>query len=416
MRSRLLRQQHRISDIAARVILILASATIALVLVELVARLVLEPPYETAKGRFYVVCDRQVGWRGLSNLTKTVDTDGYIHPVELNSRGMHDTNHSWRKPTGLFRILVLGDSFVEAEQVTEAETAHQVLEDLLNAQAPPSRPMEVISAGVGGWGPPQELMYYRTEGRRYQPDLVVVYLFPGNDLQDALPDARRTAKAGINCYAPYFVRCNDRFDPQVWYSVPGLQPTWRTCPAGKRLLSLGLSWLYAHSRIYQSLEPLIVPHQPRIEFEPMYAPWLDNRIYDETLAYAYDLNVDIYAQLAHEVTLSGAKIVFVLVPLREAVLMNALPESSDMKLPVAAADRAHIDPTLPNRILSQKMESRGLALLDLQPDFVNYLQAGNPLPYGQVNDFHWNVAGNRLAAEITAAWLIQRNLVPGSTR
>ncbi len=84
------KRPRRIGDIAVRAILILAGTAVALVLA---------PPYRTANGRFDVVCDRRIGWRGLPNLNKTIDIEGYIHPVEHNSSGMHDTNHPWHKPT-----------------------------------------------------------------------------------------------------------------------------------------------------------------------------------------------------------------------------------------------------------------------------------------------------------------------------
>jgi len=63
---------------------------------------------------------------------------------------MHDTEHSQRKPEDTYRILMLGDSFVQAAQVAKTETARQILEDLLNSQ-PAGRRYEVINAGIPSW-------------------------------------------------------------------------------------------------------------------------------------------------------------------------------------------------------------------------------------------------------------------------
>ena len=404
-------KHSRIRDVLGKTAVVLLGVSLAVVLLELAASQVLEPPYQTAKGRFGVECDRLVGWRGIPHMAKTMDTEGHTHQVVLNSRGMHDEEHAFEKEAGVIRILVIGDSFIEAEQVDEQETSHQVLEDILNSRMPPGRRVEVISAGVGGWGPAQELMYYRSEGRRYQPDVVIVAWFPGNDLLDNLPDSLRTGREGINCYAPYFVICDGRFDPRPWYSVPGLQPTWNECPAGKRWFTHILSWLYAHSRIYQNVEPVFVEGRERLQYQPMAAPWLKTKTGDEVLNYAYALNVHIYARLAQEVGDTGAETVFVLVPPREAVSQEANPDLADLSV-VDEADLGDADPTLPHRTMAGMMQAHQLAVLDLQPYFVDYVKAGNEVPYGTVRDFHWNVGGNRLAGQVIAEWLIDQGIGP----
>jgi hypothetical protein len=71
---------------------------------------------------------------------------------------------------------MLGDSFVQASQVNEAESSHQLLEDLLNRDNPGQK-FEVISGGVAAWGTGQQLMYYRAEGRQYRPDLVLLMVY-----------------------------------------------------------------------------------------------------------------------------------------------------------------------------------------------------------------------------------------------
>lgn len=45
--------------------------------------------------------------------------------------------------------------------------------------------VEIIKAGTGGWGPVNELNYLLKYGGLYDPDLVVVFFFTGNDFDDA---------------------------------------------------------------------------------------------------------------------------------------------------------------------------------------------------------------------------------------
>ena len=58
------------------------------------------------------------------------------------------------------------------------------LETRLNASAPDGVTFEVINAGHFGLGTTQEYLYYATEGRRYDPDLVLLGFYVGNDVID----------------------------------------------------------------------------------------------------------------------------------------------------------------------------------------------------------------------------------------
>jgi len=113
--------------------------------------------------------------------------DGHAHQrnrdfailVHTNSQGLRDRPHDHAKPDGTFRIVVLGDSFMEAYQVQLEEALPFRLQEIL---AP--RKVEVINLGVGGYGTAQELLALREEGLRYSPDLVVLAFFVGNDILD----------------------------------------------------------------------------------------------------------------------------------------------------------------------------------------------------------------------------------------
>src|SRR5688572_24293624 len=173
--------QKQISIIGSRVILALLGVSMALVLAEFAARQFLGRPYTEDNGDLWA-CERLIGWRGKPHTTTRINTQGYVHEVVRNSAGMHDKEHPIEKAADVFRILVLGDSFVEARQVAGHESSHSILEKALNAAAPANIRFEVISAGASAWGPAQELMYFRTEGQLYQPNLVLAFWYPANDL------------------------------------------------------------------------------------------------------------------------------------------------------------------------------------------------------------------------------------------
>ena len=135
--------------------------------------LYLEEPGHERTGHRYLY-DELLGWRNIPNWQAT--TNG--NPLTINSRGLRDSEHAYEKPAGTRRVLVLGDSYAWGYGVGDDETFSARLETQFTARG---EPIEVINTGVSGWGTDQQLLYLREEGFRYQPDVVVLAFFIGND-------------------------------------------------------------------------------------------------------------------------------------------------------------------------------------------------------------------------------------------
>ena len=107
-----------------------------------------------------------LGWKVKPNLRDTEAFRG--KPLSTNSRGLRGSvEHSYEKPPGVFRIVVLGDSFTFGEEVGDEETYSHYLQELLPQ-------VEVLNLGVHGYGHDQMLLYLQEEGLRYKPDLVLL--------------------------------------------------------------------------------------------------------------------------------------------------------------------------------------------------------------------------------------------------
>lgn len=369
----------------------------ALIVLEGGARL-LPLPYEDTDDKADV-CSNQLGWRGRPNFTTTVGTDDYFHDLKLNSAGMHDTDHIQPKPANTFRILVLGDSFIRAHQVREVETSHQVLEDLLNSEHPPRR-TEVISAGVDAWGTGQQLLYYRNDGRDFQPDLVLLMLYIGNDIADNLP-GRGITLDGRNCYAPYFVLCEDHLDVDPWLFAPGVRPAIGECSFGRKILSNILGRVYQSSRLYIHIAPLLAAKPPSASALDYYAQ--GNEFFD----YSLQLTIDLIKQLDEEVTEDGVEFAVVLISppdLIDFARMGA-SEREEVYQRLPFMRRAEEIPP-PNQFLVQQLSDEGIKVLDLLPSFVQHIDDTGEMLRFQ-HDKHWDVSGNRLAAETIYDWLSQ---------
>jgi hypothetical protein len=408
------RTQNKILIFLGNIVLMVLSILLTLCLAEFAARYFLNPPFIAyLDDKPESQCDRMLGWRTKSHTVKIDATDGYVHQVVTNSAGMHDREHALHKDKDVFRILVLGDSFVAAEQVTEREGSHSVIESVLNTLSNSHIRYEVISAGESGWGPAQELMYFRTAGHFYNPDLVLVFWYAGNDLSDVIPDHSRSC-SGIGCYSPYFAVCNGRFDTEPWFSVPGISPAKTKCSKGAKALTRSLNYLYHQSRLYQQLTPLLAQRQSGVKLSFRFSPWLEDN-HDEILEYAYQVTDGIFTTLANEANQVGAKTAVIIVSPKEAINFELLSSRKQLEMiEQIKIQYPSFSGKLNNRLCNQKitklMTVKSIPVLDLHPAFVKYLRAGGHALYCD-KDGHWNVHGNKMAGELIVQWLVNNQLV-----
>jgi hypothetical protein len=110
-------------------------------------------------------------------------------PIRINSLGLRGAELIALPPQG-FRVLVLGDSVVAGFEVDEEQTFEAILERRLTAQMGVS--VQVVNAGVRGYGTDQSYIFYRDRGLNVASDLVL-FNTANNDPEDntTLHRARR---------------------------------------------------------------------------------------------------------------------------------------------------------------------------------------------------------------------------------
>ncbi len=106
--------------------------------------------------------------------------------IEYNGKGYRGPEVAYEKPEDVYRILIIGDSFVEAIQVPYEQTFQAQLQARLRQYDTPERRYEVVAMGRTGWGTMHEATYYQVEGHKYNADLVIL-MFYINDVADNLP-------------------------------------------------------------------------------------------------------------------------------------------------------------------------------------------------------------------------------------
>ena len=109
----------------------------------------------------------------------------YFVSYSFNGLGCRGPDYRMPKPTGTFRILLLGDSYTLGVGVHEKDTFARQLEHLLNDDAEASssgRNYEVINCGVSGYGTQEERIFYELFGGKYTPDLVLLVMAWNDDM------------------------------------------------------------------------------------------------------------------------------------------------------------------------------------------------------------------------------------------
>lgn len=158
----------------------LFSILFSVVLLEVVLHVVGYPRTKTSHQRFYVEYDPQRGWRNVPNADGWFSTDEYDVHLQYNSRGIRGPELPYDKPSGTYRVVLFGDSFIEGYSVNREDRVAEQLEKTLAAQDP-SRKYEVVALGTAGYSTDQELLWLESEGVKYHPD-VVVTMFYMNDV------------------------------------------------------------------------------------------------------------------------------------------------------------------------------------------------------------------------------------------
>lgn len=137
--------------------------------------------------------DPVIGYRLKPGARTRFATSEFDTEIAINEAGVRDDEPLGPKPPGETRIVVLGDSLVLSVQVPFAETFTEQVERRLNETGGGATTYRVINAGVQGYGPVEELLFFQRVLRDLQPDVVLVSVFVGNDAEEAVTSQAKLA-------------------------------------------------------------------------------------------------------------------------------------------------------------------------------------------------------------------------------
>ncbi|WP_420632196.1 hypothetical protein [Candidatus Leptofilum sp.] len=385
--------------------LMLFSLLFTLALLEGAARI-----FKLGTGLFWQP-DAELGWVNIPEASGWESCYGECEiRVTINSQGLRDHEIPYENESGARRILMLGDSTTAAMQVELEETFVKQLEAELNDNA---GDWEVINAGVNAYGTDNELLFYRLEGEKYDPDIVFLNMYLANDVYNNHPTLE--LRYGGQSAKPYFTLNDDgelelqnfpvedtstfgtrvgtflkknfqlpRFVAQTLAlrgEIPGwMQPIVRLFGGGRGATQVADDAATAadgegNSEGSETAVSQTPPRRPDI-CDPDALPIIEN---------AWNVTEALILELEQEVKANGAELAVMIIPAAPQIV----PPDGD----------AEWYCNVPNDRLTTFLDEAGIPYLDMLPDFRDEAVAGNG-PYYFERDFHMNALGHDLTSEL----------------
>ena len=148
---------------------------------------------------------------GTSYIPGQTATNEFGVKIEIGGHGFRGPTPVLEKRPGFFRVILLGDSFLHARAIPYEKIFYSLLNSEFKAEG---KSIELINMGVEGYGTVQEYLVYHHLAKRYRPDLVILFFYAGNDLQENYPP--RDFRPGFRLaggeleYVPFKVKAGRR--------------------------------------------------------------------------------------------------------------------------------------------------------------------------------------------------------------
>lgn len=295
-----------------------------------------------------------------------------------NSNGLRDREFE-KKGEGVFRIVVLGDSFTFGWDVEADMSYPKQLERMLNDKITGKR-FEVVNCGVPGYGTDQELKFFENISVFYEPDLVLIGFYIGNDITDNMIGGikRRSVKDGylLDNYL------HEKIDYENIY------------------LKIAKKYFTQRSRLFSFLsdryEKFILKLGYHADVNPYYQleiKQLDvfRKSYDAETKMGIEKTEKLIEKIDLVASEKGAGVAVVLIP----AFYQVYPKAWENYLSSYGLVQSLYDQNRPNEVLNDFFKEHGIKTVDLTESFKRIGEKKNLYLFG-----HWNERGHSIATDI----------------
>lgn len=276
-----------------------------------------------------------------------------------------------RRP-GVKRIVALGDSFAVGVVALRDNFLTRLDQMLDHPGATPADDVEVYNCGVVSTSPREYLHLWRTEANRFDPDLVLLCFFAGNDW-----GVSRNASL-LDADSTFLVTFARRFA-----TLAGAR---RAAAKSERATATSVATDEGAVEALPTLTPEALARVERGSLE------LQRRAPTRATAQKFEETFALFETIVAEI---GPR-------LRVAILPDQLQVDDAMFREIAGGEAEAFDREQPSRRLADWLEQHGVRHLDLLPALRAAQQGGATYRAG---DTHWNERGNAAAADALAHWL-----------
>jgi hypothetical protein len=338
-----------------------------------------------------------------------------------NSLGLNDEEFTVPKPAGRFRVMAVGDSFTYG-LVPYPQNVMTLLEASLRA-ACPGRDLDLLNFGIGGTNATDYRTIIELGYATYEPDLVLVNFYAGNDGPDLYHQAREGLSLRSLLRHSYLwtylrnvlaLRQSVPDAGALAASVQGPAPADRAedeRPRGGQVVDPGRQLRDdAPALVGPIFEEKVFAGLLAVELGRFYVP-PDAR----TIGRAWQPTLEQLEAARAHVAGRGGRLAITLYPsvlqvdarLRSEAVDHLRGQRHDPRIGANS-----IDLRLPNRTLLAYCRERSVPCFDLTPAFDRASQESVE-PLYKARELHWTPRGNRVAAEAQARHLAP--LVCGAT-
>lgn len=315
----------------------------------------------------------------------------YYNFIKINSQGFYDSEHSFNKPEGVYRILFLGDSFVASVQTPLQQTFFKQVEKTLKRFN--DKKNEVIALGMGDTGTAQQLIALQEIGLKYQPDLVIHMFLTANDIKNNSPTLQKDP------YRSYLIATKvDNYKQSLKFS---LSSNYKLLPP-QRYSERSNSKLKEKVKKLRIVELFLQTRQKYLEYKTnkLLDYPVDYHVYDKNYSKDYEEAWNITQKLIIEskrlVEESGGKYILVTLANNEQVNKDIW---DGLKKTYPKLAEANLDLEKPDKIIKQFCEENQIGCLQMLPHFKEYVSRNPTTPTHYRFDGHWNQIGTDLVAK-----------------